>query len=132
MSASSASHEGRDRRRHGKTEIRQLLTTRSTGYGVVTDHGLINLSARYPKKWPSLREVIADRALERLTEEADRLEADLPFEEFRYEIPIPAPEKIICVGINFPDRNEEYNDGRAAPLRSSSAFRARSPATAKR
>jgi 2-keto-4-pentenoate hydratase/2-oxohepta-3-ene-1,7-dioic acid hydratase in catechol pathway len=25
------------------------------------------------------------------------------------------PEKIICVGVNFPDRNEEYRDGQAAP-----------------
>jgi 2-keto-4-pentenoate hydratase/2-oxohepta-3-ene-1,7-dioic acid hydratase in catechol pathway len=31
----------------------------------------------------------------------------------RYEIPIPAPEKLICVGVNFPDRNEEYKDGQA-------------------
>ena len=32
-----------------------------------------------------------------------------------YEIPIPAPEKIICVGVNYPDRNEEYKDGQDAP-----------------
>ncbi|RWC08691.1 fumarylacetoacetate hydrolase family protein, partial [Mesorhizobium sp.] len=32
-----------------------------------------------------------------------------------YEIPVPAPEKIICVGVNYPDRNEEYKDGPAAP-----------------
>ena len=29
--------------------------------------------------------------------------------------PIPAPEKNICVGINYPDRNAEYKDGRDAP-----------------
>ncbi len=40
---------------------------------------------------------------------------DFPASEIRYEIPIPAPEKIICVGVNFPDRNEEYKDGQTAP-----------------
>src|SRR3989454_10081549 len=28
---------------------------------------------------------------------------------------IPAPEKNICVGINYPDRSAEYKDGRDAP-----------------
>lgn len=32
---------------------------------------------------------------------------------------VPAPEKIICVGVNSPDRNEEYKDGQAAPSNSS-------------
>ena len=29
--------------------------------------------------------------------------------------PLPAPGKIICVGVNFPDRNAEYKDGQTAP-----------------
>lgn len=29
--------------------------------------------------------------------------------------PLAKPGKIICVGVNFPDRNEEYKDGNAAP-----------------
>ena len=29
--------------------------------------------------------------------------------------PLTAPRKIICVGVNFPDRNAEYKDGQAAP-----------------
>ena len=29
--------------------------------------------------------------------------------------PLPAPGKIICVGVNFPDRNAEYQDGQSAP-----------------
>jgi len=27
----------------------------------------------------------------------------------------PAPEKIICIGVNYPDRNAEYKDGQDAP-----------------
>ena len=29
--------------------------------------------------------------------------------------PVPAPEKIICVGINYPERSAEYKDGREPP-----------------
>ena len=29
--------------------------------------------------------------------------------------PLPYPSKIICVGVNFPDRNAEYRDGQSAP-----------------
>lgn len=54
-------------------------------------------------------------ALTRLADEAAGLPADISLDDIRYEIPIPAPEKIICVGVNFPDRNEEYKDGQVAP-----------------
>jgi 2-keto-4-pentenoate hydratase/2-oxohepta-3-ene-1,7-dioic acid hydratase in catechol pathway len=30
-------------------------------------------------------------------------------------IPVTNPEKILCVGVNFPDRNAEYKDGQEAP-----------------
>jgi 2-keto-4-pentenoate hydratase/2-oxohepta-3-ene-1,7-dioic acid hydratase in catechol pathway len=85
------------------------------GYGLLLEGGIIDLSARHGAKWPTLREVITDGALVRLAGEAAGLQPDFPESEIRYEIPIPAPEKIICVGVNFPDRNEEYKDGNAAP-----------------
>ena len=31
------------------------------------------------------------------------------------DLPPPAPEKIICIGVNYPDRNAEYKDGQDAP-----------------
>ncbi len=85
------------------------------GYGVVSGNGIIDLSKRHGSTWPTLREVIEAGALARLADEAAGLTPDLSLDEIRYEIPVPAPEKIICVGVNFPDRNEEYKDGQAAP-----------------
>lgn len=84
-------------------------------YGLVKSDGIVDLSARYGKRWPSLREVIEAGALISLAQEAAGLPADIPLSEVTFEIPIPTPEKIICVGVNFPDRNEEYRDGQAAP-----------------
>ena len=85
-----------------------------TRYGAVTDKGVVDLSARHPA-WPTLREVIEAGALGKLAEEAPAFAADFSVDDIAYEIPIPAPEKIICVGVNYPDRNEEYKDGQAAP-----------------
>ncbi|THF57820.1 fumarylacetoacetate hydrolase family protein [Ollibium composti] len=85
-----------------------------TRYGAVTDKGVIDLSARHGAKWPTLREAVEAGALTRLGEEAATLSPDFAEADIAYEIPVPAPEKIICVGVNFPDRNEEYKDGQAA------------------
>ncbi|OHV79719.1 fumarylacetoacetate hydrolase family protein [Ensifer sp. LCM 4579] len=85
------------------------------GYGLLTQEGVIDLSARYGARWPTLREVIEDGALSSLAAESASLPPDFPAKDIRFEIPISSPEKIICVGVNFPDRNEEYKDGHAAP-----------------
>ena len=84
----------------------------ATKYGLVTDAGVVDLSARHP--WPSLREVIADNALHRLADEA-ALAPDYALDAIALQPPIPAPEKIICIGVNYPDRNAEYKDGQDAP-----------------
>lgn len=86
-----------------------------TRYGAITDNGAVDLSSRHGGQWPTLREVIEAGALRRLAEEAAGLPADFALSDITYEIPVPMPEKLICVGVNFPDRNEEYKDGQAAP-----------------
>ncbi|MGB3027192.1 fumarylacetoacetate hydrolase family protein [Paradevosia shaoguanensis] len=83
-----------------------------TRYGAITDAGFVDLTRT---EWPSLREAIEAGALRRLVDEVAGKPADFAEGEFTYAIPVPSPEKIICVGVNYPDRNEEYKDGQAAP-----------------
>ncbi len=85
-----------------------------TFYGVAMDDGMIALSPDFPN-WQTLREVIAADGLHELALAAKGRPVTHPNGSFVYEIPIPAPEKIICVGVNFPDRNAEYKDGQDAP-----------------
>ena len=40
---------------------------------------------------------------------------EIPLSDVTLTIPVPDAEKIICVGVNFPDRNAEYKDGQEAP-----------------
>ena len=84
------------------------------GYGIVKGAGLVLLSARHGNQCSTLREAIATGGLKKMSDEAGALAADLPLADVTFDIPIPAPEKIICVGVNYPDRNEEYKDGQAA------------------
>lgn len=84
----------------------------ATYYGAVTDTGMIPLSPNFPH-WPTLREVIAADGLHALAQAAQGRSATQA--DVTYQIPVPQPEKIMCVGVNFPDRNAEYKDGQEAP-----------------
>ncbi|WP_311029513.1 fumarylacetoacetate hydrolase family protein [Mesorhizobium koreense] len=84
-------------------------------YGLIDGERVIDLSALYAGRWPTLREVIAEGALDSLAEEAAGRPTDYAVTDIRYRIPVPSPEKIICVGVNYPDRNAEYKDGKEAP-----------------
>ncbi len=83
-------------------------------YGAVTEDGMIALSPDFPQ-WPTLREVIESSGLHELSLAAQGRNVSHANGSFTFEIPIPSPEKIICVGVNFPARNEEYKDGQDAP-----------------
>ena len=83
-------------------------------WGAVGDTGLIALSDEFPQ-WPTLRAVIAEDGWKTVSDKAEIRDVTHPFGSFRWDIPVPDPEKIICVGVNFPDRNAEYKDGQEAP-----------------
>ncbi len=85
------------------------------GYGLIAADGVIDLSARFAGRFPTLKEVVEAGAFGELLSAAAGQKPDHALDEITYEIPIPAPEKIVCVGVNFPDRNAEYKDGQAAP-----------------
>lgn len=85
------------------------------GFGAVLEGGVVDLSARYAKDYPTLREVIAAGKLVSLAEEAAGRTPDHALDDITWLPPVPAPEKIICIGVNYPDRNAEYKDGQEAP-----------------
>lgn len=89
-------------------------TDGKTFYGAVADGGMIALSPDFPQ-WPTMREVIENDGLHDLAVASTGKPVTHAYGSFQYAIPIPRPEKIICVGVNFPDRNAEYKDGQDAP-----------------
>ena len=97
--------------------MKRLATFTAEGrrlWGAVAETGLIALSDAFPQ-WPSLRTVIAANGWKTVSDRAESCAVTHRFGSFRWDIPVPDPEKIICVGVNFPDRNAEYKDGQEAP-----------------
>jgi 5-carboxymethyl-2-hydroxymuconate isomerase len=96
----------------------KLLSYRSAGratYGAVVPGGIVDLGARFGKRFATLRDALAAGALGELAAAVAGARADLPLERAEPLLPIPNPEKIICVGVNYADRNEEYRDGSERP-----------------
>jgi 2-keto-4-pentenoate hydratase/2-oxohepta-3-ene-1,7-dioic acid hydratase in catechol pathway len=83
-------------------------------YGLSVARGVVDLHARWGKDWPTLKAAVEAQALSALADKGEGLAVDFAPGQFSYAPPIVAPEKIICVGVNYPDRNEEYRDGQAA------------------
>ncbi|WP_428977131.1 fumarylacetoacetate hydrolase family protein [Breoghania corrubedonensis] len=87
----------------------------SPRYGFVTDAGLIDLTPEFGARFAGLKQVIAAGALEEVAAAGAGRSAIWPLETVEFLPPLAGPEKIICVGVNYPDRNAEYRDGQAAP-----------------
>ena len=84
-------------------------------FGVAKDGGIVDLARRMGEENPTLRHVLATGSLERAKEIASNLEPDVDPEQIRFLPTVPNPEKIICIGINYGDRNAEYkNETKAA------------------
>ncbi len=81
-------------------------------YGAVTDKGMIALNDAFPQ-WPTLLDVVRENGLPVLAEAAEG--KAITHTDFQYEMVLPNAPRILCVGVNFPDRNAEYKDGSEQP-----------------
>lgn len=91
--------------------------------GVVTNAGIIDLTADFGTRFAGLKEVIEGGAIPELLAATEGRQPDYAQDQVRWLIPIANPEKLICIGVNFPDRNAEYKDGQEAPGRPSMFIR---------
>lgn len=96
----------------------RIATFRAGGrdrYGLVTEGGLVDLTPEFGARFPTLREVIEAGALDALVQAGAGRAPSWAEQDVTFLPPIPRPDRIICVGVNFPDRNAEYKDGSAQP-----------------
>ena len=93
-------------------------------FGAVAGAGVVDLGARH-SDLPDLRAALRAARLGPLAAEARTLSADIALTDIAYLPPIPNPEKIICIGVNYANRNEEYKDGSEAPKYPSVFMRSR-------
>lgn len=75
-------------------------------YGIVgSDNRIIDLGSRLEEK--SLLELLRSQDLDKARAVAN-LSGDFGLDEVKLKLPVVGGEKIICVGINYPEREEEY------------------------
>lgn len=89
------------------------------GYGAVAGEGIVDLAGRFGWRAPTLRALLDADGLSMAEDASTRHNPDYGWDEIRFQLPIPSPEKIICVGVNYPERNAEYRDNSALQQRPS-------------
>ena len=86
-------------------------------FGAVKDDGVVDLGRHLGDGRRTLRGWLengggkADAA--ELEAIVARSGADLPLEGIRYLPTVPDPQKIICIGVNYGDRNAEYRENKS-------------------
>ena len=85
-----------------------------SSFGAVIDSGVVDLGAAHPEL-PDLRSALRENRLAALADEAVTSEPACGLGDIEFLPTIPNPEKIICIGVNYANRNEEYKDGSEPP-----------------
>lgn len=80
-------------------------------YGVVTDDGIIDMTPDFGSRFKGLKEIVEAGMLGTLIAAAEGRAPSYREEDVTFLIPIADPTRLICIGVNFPDRNAEYKDG---------------------
>ncbi len=79
--------------------------------GNAADLGVVDLKTRLGPRFANLLDLL--RATAGSTSRAQRLRgvrADFPLADVELLPPLLAPEKILCIGINYANRNADYGD----------------------
>jgi len=92
-----------------------------TSYGVVVGDGIADLGTRL--KYGSVLDILRAGALDAVREAARGAKPDVVLNSATLLPPVVGPEKILCIGVNYANRNEEYKDGSEQPQYPSMFFR---------
>ena len=95
----------------------KLLSFHADGknrWGAVDGAGAIDLGARLGR-YPDLLSVLRADALAEAERAVRGAPTDYGLEDIAYLPPIPFPEKIVCIGVNYANRNDEYADSSDLP-----------------
>lgn len=80
-------------------------------YGAVTGEGVIDLGRVFGDALPTLHAVLAAGALEDVESSVQKVDVDCQVDEIEFLPPIPDPEKIVCVGLNYATHVAETGRG---------------------
>ena len=79
-------------------------------FGAVVGEGVVDLKTRLAPKYSSVLDLLRGNGLDVARAAASSVRADFPLSEVEFLPPITHPEKILCIGINYANRNVDYGD----------------------
>ena len=85
--------------------------------------GVVDLKPRLGPHFASTLDLLRGGGLDLAREAVRGVRADFSVAEVEWLPPLPAPEKILCIGINYANRNADYGD-QEAPKYPSMFYRA--------
>jgi 2-keto-4-pentenoate hydratase/2-oxohepta-3-ene-1,7-dioic acid hydratase in catechol pathway len=81
-----------------------------TSFGAVLGDGVVDFRVRFGSRFASLVDLIRADALAEARAVLAGVRPDFPLSEIELLPPLLAPEKIVCIGINYANRNADFND----------------------
>ena len=101
---------------HGPGGMKWLSFTHRgrKGFGFVSGDGVVDVSGREREASVTLDTLIAEGRIPGRSP-VDLPEADLGLDEIEFLPPIGRPGKIVCIGVNYGNRNAEYRDDSDTP-----------------
>jgi len=79
-------------------------------FGAVVGEGVVDLKTRLAPKYSSVLDLLRGNGLDAARAAANGVRADFPLNELEFLPPVTQPEKILCIGINYANRNADYGD----------------------
>lgn len=75
--------------------------------------GVVDLKTRLAPQFTSVLDLLREGGLDFAREVVQGVRPDFPLRDIEFLPPVLAPEKILCVGINYADRNADYGETEA-------------------
>jgi 2-keto-4-pentenoate hydratase/2-oxohepta-3-ene-1,7-dioic acid hydratase in catechol pathway len=96
-------------------KLARICRGRNLAWAAITKQGAVDLTPLVGEGHGAIHRFLDSDGFKRLGEFASERPADIGASEILYAPLLPDPEKIICVGVNYHNRNEEYRDGSEKP-----------------
>jgi 2-keto-4-pentenoate hydratase/2-oxohepta-3-ene-1,7-dioic acid hydratase in catechol pathway len=81
-----------------------------TSFGAVVGDGVVDFRVRFGSRFATLVDLMRADALAEARAALAGVRPDFPLSAIELLPPLLAPEKILCVGINYANRNADFND----------------------
>jgi 2-keto-4-pentenoate hydratase/2-oxohepta-3-ene-1,7-dioic acid hydratase in catechol pathway len=79
-------------------------------FGAVVGDGVVDFRVRFGSRFATLVDLIRANAIEEARATLAGVRPDFPLSAIELVPPLLAPEKILCIGINYANRNADFND----------------------